>query len=143
MKDPSGIKLYGKFSETKMNKTEPSLHTLLVSEIHYLKAEKGRLETELESSFRDLTSSLKPVAIVRELISGLSSDKTVQQSLAKTGLTLGTNLVIDLVLGKNKSIKGYLSSILVEKIASAFINSRAPEMIWNVSKMIFQKHNKN
>ena len=49
------------------------------------------------------------------------------------------SLFIDKVLGRNNSIKGFLSSMLFEKISTTFINKNATGIIAGIGKLMRSK----
>jgi hypothetical protein len=119
-----------------MESREISTHTELAVRIMHLKAEKFRQEEVLKHSFREFFYTLQPASIIKETLHELSQDKEVQFDLAKAGLNMGANFIIDRVLGKNRSIKGYLSSILIEKFSGSFINDNMTKILEGVGKFM-------
>lgn len=106
-----------------MDNTNITTHAALISRIRFLRAEKIRQEAELKQRFNDTLSLLNPVSIVKDSLHELAENKQVQFDVAKVALNMGTNLVIDQVFGKYRSIKGFLSSVLLEKMSDRFINT--------------------
>lgn len=112
-----------------MEYTEINNHKDLALRILQLKSERMREEIELKDSFSDLVSSLSPSSLVRHTLSDLVHDKELKMDLATTGMNLGAEFLIDRLLGKNKSLKGYLSSIFVDKIATSLITNNSSKII--------------
>lgn len=125
-----------------MERQEISTHTELAIRIMHLKAEKFRQEEVLKNSFREFFYTLQPSSIIKETIHELSQDKEVQFDLAKAGLNMGANFIIDQVLGKNRSIKGYLSSLLVEKVSGSFINDNVTKIMEGIGKFFNRNNHK-
>ncbi|HEV7231016.1 MAG TPA: hypothetical protein VGO45_06800 [Bacteroidia bacterium] len=123
-----------------MERQEISTHTELAIRIMHLKAEKFRQEEVLKNSFREFFYTLQPATIIKETLHELSQDKEVQFDLAKAGLNMGANFIIDKVLGKNRSIKGYLSSLLLERVSGSFINDNVSKIMEGVGKF-FKRNN--
>ncbi len=94
-------------------------HVELVLRIMHLKSEKFSQEEEIQHRFKELVYTLNPATILKNL----AGDEDVKSGLAKAGLSLGSNYVIDKVLGRNRSIRGFLFSVLVEKISTLVINN--------------------
>ena len=122
-----------------MENTVITSHTELLCRIAALKEEKLIQEDELNNDFREFVSSLKPLSVLKESLSELAQDKEAHISLAKAGLNLGTNFIIEKVLGRSNSIKGFLSSILLEKIATPFINNNVSKIASGISKLVHKK----
>ena len=109
-------------------------HEALVLRIRFLRAEKSRQESEMKEKFHDLIYLLDPVSIVKGSLHELAENKQVQFDVAKVALNMGTNLVIDQVFGKYRSIKGFLSSVLLEKMSDRFINTNTLKIFSLFSK---------
>jgi hypothetical protein len=112
------------------NRTELSLR------IMHLKAEKFTQEEELISSIREFAYTLSPLALVKDSLHNLARDKEVRADLTKVGLNIGANFIFDKVLGKQKSIKGFLSSLLIENISGALINNNSSKIISVIGQLI-------
>ena len=120
-----------------METKELNKHTALLLRIKQLKADKWQQEENIKSSFSELVKTLNPIVMAKESIHELASDRQVQSDMVKVGLNLGTNFIIEQVLGRG-SIKGYLSSVIVEKISASIINNNIniPQIISGVSKLV-------
>ena len=108
-------------------------HAELVLRIMHLKSEKFSQEEELMHSFKELTYMLNPATIMKNM----AGDKEVKTSLAKAGLSLGSNYLIDKVLGRNRSIKGFVMSVFVEKLSNMIINNSG--VISKIGRMFVRK----
>jgi hypothetical protein len=104
-----------------------------------LRFQKYIQEEELKVQLKDFVKTLNPLVMAKESIRELARDKEVQFDLTKVGLNMGANFLIEKVIGRNKSVKGFLSSILIEKVSTAFINNNAPKIISGIAK-IFNKN---
>ncbi len=104
-------------------------HATLLIRIRQLRADKKIQEEELKCRFSEFVDTLNPLAIVKGSLHDLASDKEIQFDLAKVALNMGSNLIIDQVFGKYRSIKGFFSSVLVENISNGFINSGAIKIL--------------
>lgn len=111
-------------------------HSELSLCIMQLKSDILLQEDELKHTFKGFLFTLNPISIVKDSIHELARDKEVQFDLTKVGLNLGTNFLIEQVLGRNRSIKGFLSSVLVEKFSNTFINKNASGIISGISKFL-------
>ncbi|SDC98712.1 hypothetical protein [Williamwhitmania taraxaci] len=119
-----------------MENIEISSHAALQMHINHLKATKYVQEEELKLTFKEFVYTIDPVSMVKSSLHELAEDKDVKMDLAKVGLSFGANFIIDRVLGRNGSIKGFLSSMLVRNIASSLINGNASAIISGISKMM-------
>lgn len=114
-------------------------HSELLIRIMELKAQKLSQEIELKNSIADFVYELNPVALVKNSLHQLAKDKEVRFDLAKVGLNVGANFIIDKVLGRNRSIKGFLSSMLLEKVSATFIDKNSSGIIAGLGKLISSK----
>ena len=115
-------------------------HTDLVLRITHLKASKLRQEEDLKHIFSTVIGTMNPVSILKDSIHELAENKAIQLDLTKVGLDIVTNFVIDKVLGRNRSIKGFLSSVLVEKLSGSFINDgTALKIIMGIKNWLSKK----
>ena len=104
-----------------MEATVISCERDLESRIAELRAIKTQQEAIISEQFKDLKSSLNIGTIIKESVAHIAADKDTRKDLLKIGTTLGTNFLIEKVMGSNSSIKGFLGSILAEKVSNSFI----------------------
>ena len=97
-----------------MENKEIASHTELLLRIAELKAEKLKQEDELKNAFSGFVDTLDPVSLIKKTIHDFASDQQVQFDAVKIGMNVGANIIIDQVLGKYRSIKGFFSSLVVE-----------------------------
>ncbi|MDZ4667777.1 MAG: hypothetical protein SGJ00_07820 [bacterium] len=76
------------------------------------------------ASFKVVVKTLNPLALIKDSLHDLFSDKELVQDVKSFGIKTGANFVIDKVLGKNKSIKGFIYSILAENVSEYLLNKR-------------------
>lgn len=93
----------------------------LMTRIAELRALKTQQESVISEQFRDLKDSLNVGTIIKESVAHIAADNDTRKDLLKIGTTMGTNFLIEKVLGSNNSIKGFLGSILAEKVSNSFI----------------------
>lgn len=114
-------------------------HTQLQLQIMHLKSKKLSQEIELKHSVKEFVYSISPLSIVKDSLHSLVQDREVRFDMAKVGLNIGANFLIDKVVGRNRSIKGFLSSLLIEKISATFINSNSTAIVSGISKLFSAK----
>lgn len=122
----------------EVENTGINIHTELLMRIENLKVQKAIQEEGLKVILIELTEKINPISFVKDSLHELAVNREVQFDLAKVALNMGANLVIDQVLGKYRSIKGFFSSVLIEKFSTAFINSNASKIFSGFGK---KKHN--
>lgn len=104
-----------------METTAKSCHSTLISRIEELKLLKAQQEAKISRQFTDLKDSLKIGAIIKESVRHIAADSDTRKDIVKIATTTGTNFLIEKVLGSNNSIKGFLGSILAEKVSNTVI----------------------
>ncbi|HCY40349.1 MAG TPA: hypothetical protein DHV48_03200 [Prolixibacteraceae bacterium] len=119
-----------------MENTQITGYTEVTMRIMHLKQEKIRQEDELNDALKELVYNLSPVSMVKQSLHQLAHDREVQFDLTKIGLNLGANFLIDRILGKNSSLKGFLSALLVEKVSASFINNNLSVIISGIRRLI-------
>lgn len=119
-----------------MNNYSITTHEELKQQINHLKIKKAQSAEDLKKSLVAFFESIDPVSVIKGSLHALASDKTVRTDIAKVGLNMGANIIIDKILGKHQSIKGFLSALLVEKISSEFINNNFSHIVAGISKMM-------
>lgn len=104
-------------------------HVQLQLRIAELRMYKGIQEEELKLTLKDAFTTLNIISFFK--------NATVDQplELAKSAVNGTLNLIIDLVLGKHRSIKGFLSSILVEQFSGSLINNNLINIISTITEL--------
>ncbi|MGB4414464.1 MAG: hypothetical protein WBI53_06215 [Paludibacter sp.] len=109
-------------------------HAALMSRIVELKADKSVQEVTLRITFLEMISTLDLMSIFR----GKKSEEA-PLDLVKTGVNIALDLIIDMMLGKHRSVKGFLSSILVENFSRIMINNNLINIISGISSLLNRK----
>ena len=108
----------------------------LIGRLTELKSEREEQEIVLIQTFSEFVSSINIFSFFK------SSDATnnfQSNDLIKSGLSMTINLIAGLVFGKNRSIKGFLSTLMVERFTKMIINNNLINTIANIASMIFSK----
>lgn len=108
----------------------------LTTRMVQLQAEKQVLEQQLKGSVEDLVDSISPVRVIRNIVGDVLTDKEIHHDLASFGLHMGANLITYKVLGKNKSIKGYLSLALVQQMTTTLIKNNMPAILTGINLLL-------
>lgn len=109
-------------------------HTELLLRIAELKIDKDIQENELQNSFKEVVSSLNLISLFK---AATNQDHPLE--IAKSGVNMVLDLIIDVVLGKHRSIKGYLSAVLVEKFTTMLIDNNLINIITGISSLFSRK----
>jgi len=112
-----------------MENTVITNHTQLQLRIAELRMYKGIQEEELKITLKDAFSMLNIISIFKTT----SEEQPMQ--LAKSAVNMALDLIIDLVLGKHRSIKGFISSILVERFTTSLVDNNLYNVISTVTEL--------
>jgi len=93
----------------------------LMNRIAELREQKAQQEAIISEQFRDLKDSLNIGTIIKESVAHIAADKDTRKDLLKIGTSMGANFLIEKLMGSNNSIKGFLGSMLAEKVSNSFI----------------------
>jgi len=104
----------------------------LLLEIQVLKQESAAKEEALGKAWNNFASSINPVAMVKDTLHSLTHDSKIQADITSVAMHAGSSLLIGKILGRNRSIQGYFTSVIVEKLYFSMMNS---ELIKSVFKM--------
>lgn len=88
----------------------------LIAQIKLVKLRKKNQEQDLTNCLTNFVSSLSPVSLIKDSIHSLVKDPEVRLDLTNAGVQLGADIVIDMVLGRYRSIKGFVGAVLAEKL---------------------------
>ena len=105
-----------------MNTIPITSYASLKRRISELKIERARQGEDLKNASQAFAHSLSPLSIIKGSVKGLWKDKELRSEMIKAGLNLGTDFIIERLLGRSRSVKGFLSSILVENLSTSLIN---------------------
>lgn len=117
-----------------MEKVIIKKHSELILRIAELRMYKDIQEAELQNSFKDIVSTLNLVSLFKK---ATNQDRPLE--LAKSGVNMVLDLIIDLVLGKHRSIKGYLSAVMVEKFTTVLVDNNLINIISGFSALFSRK----
>lgn len=98
-------------------------HEALLFQISKLRLEKKIQEEELKDAWKNFADSMNPVAIVKDSLHKLTHDPEIKTEMGSAAMHAGASLIIGKVLGKHRSIKGYIASVIVERLYFSFIDS--------------------
>ncbi len=115
----------------------------LQERIEDLRNESSKAQQDMESAFDRVVTGLDPVTLVKSSVQQLSRDHGLKMDVVKAGMNMGANFLIDKIMGRRKSLKGFLSSILLEKYSQLFIEKGVPGIIQAVANTLKTKAERN
>ncbi len=112
-----------------MHTTPTTADEKLNLRIQELKLEKQRLEDGLREH-------LAPGTLAINFIGQVFNDKKVQGDLISLGLSSGAALVTNQIFGKKRSVKGFISSLLVQRFTNEVIYKYMPDILSGISILL-------
>lgn len=109
-------------------------HSQLIQRLAELRMYKDIRENELKVSFTEMASTLNLTTIFKE-----AKNINRPMELAKSGINMLVDLIIDLVLGKHRSVKGYLSAVMLEKISAMLVDNNLINIIYGINSIFKRK----
>jgi len=107
-----------------------SNHTQLMYTIMQVNASRVEQEEEIKYQIKEIYYSFHPAVFLKNAVKKVLHNPEAQKSLAQTAIALGTNFLISKFFKRGNSIKGFLSSMVMEKIADFALNGKS-ELIHN------------
>jgi hypothetical protein len=100
-------------------------HTQLMYAIMQVNASRAEQENEIKYQIKEIYYSLQPATLIKKAVENVIHSPETQKSLAQVGIAMGTNFLINKLFKKGTSLKGFFSSMIVEKIADYAFNSNS------------------
>lgn len=119
-------------------------HTQLVYTIMQLNASRAQQEDEVKHKLKEIYYSFQPGELLKKIFSKENKPK-IQKNIAQSALSVGTNFLINKVFKSSVSIKGYLLSLAMEKVADYAISGKSKFLKNGAGKIggFFQKFKSN
>ncbi len=103
-----------------------------IMKLNYLRAEQ---ELAIKRNIKELMYSVHPSAILKNVVDTISEDKEASHSLKSIGLNLGKDFIINKLFGRNGSVKGFITTLLMKKAADYVINNHPNLISTGISKV--------
>lgn len=112
-------------------------YSQLISRLTTLKSERDNEEIMLRYNFNEFISKIN----IFSFFKFPTTNKDFQSNdFLKTGMSMTVNLIAGLMFGKNRSIKGFLSTLMFERLAKMAIDNN---LIGGFSKLFGMFFSKN
>lgn len=106
-----------------------------------LKSNRETQLDELKFSFSEFIASIDIVSLFTKKSD--SDNENHPQDLLKTGINMALNLITGLIFGKTRSIKGYLSAMMIERFTAMLIDNNIINIVTGIASMIFKNRNQD
>lgn len=110
-------------------------HTQLKYTIMQVNAARAEQEDEIKYKLKEVYYSLQPATLIKKAVENVMHSPETQKSLAQVGIAMGTDFLISKFFKRGNSIKGFFSSMIVEKIADYALNSKSDFFQNGISKI--------
>jgi len=116
-------------------------HTQLMYAIMQVNASKAEQEEEIKYQLKEIYYSFQPATLVKNALKSAMHNPETQKNLAQAALEIGTDFIISKVFKKSNSLKGFLTSILMEKVAGFAFNGKSEFINNGIDKLgdLFKK----
>ncbi len=116
-------------------------HTQLMYAIMQLNASRAEQEDKIKYQFKEIYYSLQPSELIKKAMAKLVGSPETQKTIAQAGVALVSEFLISKFFKKGTTVKGFLSSIIVGKIADYALNGNSEFIAngWNKITEVFKK----
>ena len=106
-----------------MNKRNIYTYEQLTFHISQLNSLKEKQEIDLKDNFKKVYQSFQPKNILKETVKDLANDVEFRENSFKAADGLATDFIVGRLFNKNNSIKGFITTILIEKLITPLIKN--------------------
>ena len=114
--------------------------SLKLAELNSLKTIQ---EAELKSNLKEVYQSFQIKNLIKSTVKDLASDKEFRQDGLKAATGMATDLLVGRLFNKNNSIRGFITTLLVEKLAMPLIKNNKDKVISFITDLISKHKNKD
>ncbi len=125
-----------------MTNTKITTYEEVTQRIAQLSAKKDIQEIELKNNLKEVYENFQIKNIIKNTVKDLASDKEFRQDGITAAASFATDLVVGRLFNKNNSVRGFVTTLLVEKLALPFIKNNKEKIFSFISNLI-SKHNDN
>jgi hypothetical protein len=116
-------------------------HTQLMHTIMHVNASRVEQEEEMKFQLKEIYYSFQPATLVKNALKSALHNPETQKTLAQTALSIGTDFLISKFFKKGSSMKGFVSSVVLEKVADFALNGKSELINNSIQKLggLFKK----
>jgi hypothetical protein len=109
-------------------------HTQLMRTIMQVNASRVQQEEDVKHKLKEIYYSLQPAELLRNAL-GSEGNEPIKKNFAQSALSIGKNFLINKVFNRGNSVKGFLVSTALGKVADYAIGGKAKLIIKGVSAL--------
>ena len=123
---------------------KPKIHTYeeLTLRITELITIKDAQEVELKSNVKELYESFQLKNILKNTVKDLTDDKEFSQNGFKATTGMATDFIIGKIFNKNNSVKGFITTLIVEKLLTPLIKNNKDKILSFITDVFAKYKNK-
>jgi chromatin segregation and condensation protein Rec8/ScpA/Scc1 (kleisin family) len=120
------------------------IHTYneLTLRINELTGLKDAQEIALKNDFKELYKKLQPKNILKETVKDLAHDEEFRGDSFKAIKSVATDFVVGRLFNKNSSVKGFIATMLVEKLVTPLIANNKNKIVDFITNLVSKYSNK-
>lgn len=113
-----------------------SNRTELKHQISVLESHTSNLERKVLASLVEVYYELHPITVLKSAALSIIKSGELKQDLKTYSLNSVINFLLSKVLGKNRSIKGFLSNFFIQRIVSNTVSGNSGQIFSAISNAI-------
>jgi len=125
-----------------MINTKITTYQEVLQRIAQLNVLKDAQEIELKNNLKEVYQNFQLKNILKNTVIDLANDKEFRQDSMAAATGLATDMVLGRLFNKNNSIRGFITTLLIEKLALPFIKNNKEKIFSFISNLV-SKHNNN
>lgn len=105
-------------------------HTQLMHTIMHVNASRVQQETDIKHQLKEIYYSIQPAALMKKAMGSVIDSPEIRKNVAQSAMSLGAEFLIGKLFRRGSSLKGFISSLVVEKVAEYALNKQ-PDLLKN------------
>ena len=103
--------------------------------IMQLNASRAEQEEEVKHKLKEIYYSFQPVTLLKNVLSNKTQGPEIKKNLVQSALAVGTDFLISKVFKRGASVKGFLLSLAMEKVADYALSGKSKFITNGVKKV--------
>lgn len=125
-----------------MRTTKIHTYNELSLRINQLNDLKDKQEIALKNDVKELYQRLQPKNIIKETAKDLANDTEFRGNSLKALKNIATDFVVGRLFNKNSSVKGFIATVLVEKLVAPLIANNKTKIVDFITNLVSKFNHK-
>ncbi len=126
-----------------MTNTKITTYDEVTQRIAQLTQIKNAQEIELKNNVKSVYENFQLKNILKNTVKDLANDKEFRQDGISAATGFATDMVVGRLFNKNNSIRGFITTLLVEKLALPLIKNNKDKILSFISGLVSKEKNKD